>query len=73
MTDPTIRAALEWLDNPKEIYLSPQCCTDPLEGRHWCRDDVWPCLDCPHRQDHHPPRGVRYIRAADQAAKEGEP
>lgn len=29
------------------IFLAPACCAGGDTGRHWCRDNVWPCLDCP--------------------------
>jgi hypothetical protein len=51
-------------DNPKMIYLAPQCCADPNEGRLWCQDDVWECecgVEAPHR-------GIKYVRA-DVVAK----
>jgi len=25
-------------DNPKRIYLQPECCADPEMGRLWCED-----------------------------------
>lgn len=50
-------------DEHERIWLEPQCCVDPGEGRAWCQDDVWPIGDC----DSHAP-GVEFIRADLHAA-----
>ncbi len=43
-------------EDPKVIYLAPQCQVDAGEGRQWCQDDVWSgdggcCADpkCKHK------------------------
>ena len=46
--------------DPKVIYLAPECCASPDEGRLWCSDDVWPCDDCPHKHEREV-CGVRYV------------
>lgn len=43
--------------DPERIYLSPECCSDPREGREWCKDNVWPeSGDCDVP-------GTEYVRA----------
>jgi len=47
------------MSDPKEIYLQPECCACPHEGRQWCEDDIgsdWGDPDCDAK-------AVRYIRA----------
>ena len=32
--------------DPDRIYLQPECCADPYNGRQWCDSDMWePCED----------------------------
>lgn len=56
--------------DPKEIYLSPPCCSDMVgEGRLWCENDEWPEGDCGTPEEHRP--ATRYVRADihDEALK----
>ena len=43
-------------DDPKEIFLQPECCADPAYGRTWCEDDA--PVDC---EDGVP--WTKYVRA----------
>lgn len=37
------------MSDHKYIYLQPECCADPDEGRHWCQDpDPVDCDDGKH-------------------------
>ena len=50
------------MSDPKEIYLSPPCCSDMVgEGRLWCENDEWPEGDCGTPEEHRP--ATRYVRA----------
>lgn len=47
-------------DDPKKIWLAPECYSGDWEGRNWCEDNVWDeeceCEGKPHK-------AVLYIRA----------
>lgn len=50
------------MSDPKEIYLSPPCCSDMIgEGQLWCENDEWPEGDCGTPEEHRP--ATRYVRA----------
>lgn len=50
------------MNDPKEIYLSPPCCSDMVgEGQLWCENDEWPEGDCGTPEEHRP--ATRYVRA----------
>lgn len=46
------------VESPERIYLEPPCCVSPVDGRQWCKDNVWPIGygDCEAS-------GVEYVRA----------
>lgn len=41
--------------DPKHIYLQPECCVVPSDGRQWCEDDIWDCEDGA--------KATKYVRA----------
>lgn len=52
---------------PSRIYLQPDCCVSPCEGRQWCEDNVWPIDEAECDKP-----GIEYVRA-DLAMRQADP
>ena len=56
--------------DPRAIYLAPRCCYSEGNGRLWCEDQVWPCVDC---QDPKNARVAKYYLAQQFTPQSEDP
>lgn len=54
-------------ENPRHIFLEPECCADPSIGRCWAAHNEWPLDDCDAQAE-----ATQYVRADLVAALERE-
>lgn len=54
-------------EEPRHIFLEPECCADPSVGRCWAAHNEWPLGDCAVQAE-----ATQYVRADLVAALERE-
>lgn len=54
-------------EDPRHIFLEPECCADPSVGRCWAAHNEWPLDDCDVQAE-----ATKYVRADLVAALERE-
>ena len=54
-------------EDPRHIFLEPECCADPSVGRCWAAHNEWPLGDCDVQAE-----ATQYVRADLVAALERE-
>lgn len=54
-------------EEPRHIFLEPECCADPSVGRCWAAHNEWPLGDCDVQAE-----ATQYVRADLVAALERE-